>query len=286
MLQNKKNISVSAAKAALAILVTLFILRAIVIYIVFPIFYNVEASSLKFFRPSSIIITMFDLIIPSCLLIIYELYRYTKTSRDRESKLEKEKILSELNFLKAQINPHFLFNVLSTVHALSRNKAPEAADVTMKLSKLMRFMLFDSKGKTINLSEEIKVLEDYIELEKVRFSNKLTVTFVKNIDDETQRVAPLILLPFVENAFKHGSSDSIFNSFVNIILTVKNGALNFEIENSVEDAVQNDKSMQIGLTNIKRQLELIYPDHSLVLERKSKTFFVSLNFNLQNNEKV
>jgi two-component system LytT family sensor kinase len=270
---------------AIAVTVILLLLvRAIVFFIALPKLYGLDMSKGKFFNLSSLTVSLFDLLVPACLLIIYELYRYTLFAKDREMKLEKEKLTSELSFLKAQINPHFLFNVLSTVHALSRNKAPEAADVTMKLSKLMRFMLFETKRKAIAVAEEIKILEDYIELEKVRFSNKLTIRFEKDIDDETRQITPLILLPFVENAFKHGSSESRFHSFVYIKLVINKGMLRFEIENSIEDPIDNNKSTYIGLTNIKRQLELVYPDHELMLQKKEQTFFVALQFKLQPNE--
>lgn len=286
MVSKKKRPFLPVVYFVLAVIGILMLYRAIYFYVVFPVVYGANMSSARFFNLSSLVVILFELLIPIFLLLIYEMYRYTKFSWERERKLEKEKLVSELSFLKAQINPHFLFNVLSTVHALSRSKAPEAADVTMKLSKLMRFMLFEAKRKTINLLEEVKILEDYIELEKVRFSKKLTVTFEKSIDDDTQQIAPLILLPFVENAFKHGSSESRFNSFVNITLTVDNGILGFEVENSVEESAQSSERTRIGLANIKRQLELVYPEHELRLERGDKTFYVSLKFKLQSNEEI
>jgi sensor histidine kinase YesM len=270
----------------LAVTIILLLYRMMMFYFILPVLFGFDMSSARFFNLSSLVITLFELLIPVFLLIIYELYRYTKFSRERERKLEKEKLTSELNFLKAQINPHFLFNVLSTIHALSRTKAPEAADVTMKLSRLIRFMLFDTTRKTITISEEIKILENYIELEQVRFSNKLKVKFKKNIDNDAQQVAPLILLPFVENAFKHGSGESRFNSFVVITLSVNEGILEFSVENSFEESSTRIETTRIGLANIKRQLELLYPEHKLTLEKKDNTFIASLKFKLQGNEDV
>ncbi|HEV7782448.1 MAG TPA: histidine kinase [Chitinophagaceae bacterium] len=267
-------------------LLFLFMLRVLIFYIVFPVFYHADMSSASFFNLSSLVITLFDLVIPACLLMIYELYRFTHLSRERESRLEKEKLVSELSFLKAQINPHFLFNVLSTVHALSRQKAPEAADVTLKLSQLMRFMLYGANREKISVAEETKFLDDYIELEKVRFRNKLTVQFGKNIDDPSQQIAPLILLPFVENAFKYAAGESRMNSHVNIILTVESGTLCFEVENSVETSPHSGSGTGIGLANIKRQLELLYPEHELILEKREHSFFASVKLKLQGHEEV
>ncbi len=284
LITKKQSAVLSVLYATIATVTTLMLYRGLMFYVIFPKIYRVDMSAAHFFHLSSLVISLFDLLVAVFLLIIYELYRYTKSSKERERRLEQEKLLSELNYLKAQINPHFLFNVLSSVHALSRNKAPEAADVTLRLSKLMRFMLFEAKRTTIGITEEIKILEDYIELEKVRFSSKLTVKFEKSIDNEALQIAPLVLLPFVENAFKHGPGESRFQSFVNINLSVNNGMLVFEVKNSVEESYYSDDSTNTGLANIKRRLELIYPGYQLKLEREQNVFLATLKFKLLNHE--
>lgn len=141
---------------------------------------------------------------------------------------------TELQMLRNQINPHFLFNTLNNIYALTRKKSDKAPEVVMKLSELLSFMLYKSRVDTITLQEEIRVLEDYIELERIRYNERLTVSFTKQIDDPSQRIIPLLFLPLVENAFKHGVSESRFDSFVHIDLKLKDGFLNFSIENSVE----------------------------------------------------
>lgn len=272
-------------QCAIACLLTLLLYRAIVYYIVTPHIYHASPPNRRFFNLSVLVFNLFDLLIPVCILLVYEMYRSVRRMKERESALEKEKLRNELSFLKAQINPHFLFNVLSTIHALSRQKAPEAADVTLKLSQLMRFMLYEAKSKRITLAEEVKLLEDFIELERVRFSNKLTIRFNKKIDDATLGIAPLLLLPFVENAFKYSAGESRFTAFVYINLTVQAGLLRFEVENSMEEPLRNSMSTHIGLANIKRQLELTYPDHELICTKKEETFFVSLQIKLAQDEK-
>ncbi|MBK8090224.1 MAG: histidine kinase [Chitinophagaceae bacterium] len=214
------------------------------------------------------------------------MFRYSKSTKEKESKLEKEKLKTELNYLKAQINPHFLFNVLSTVHALTRHQAPEAANVVVKLSQLMRFMLFEARNKQVSIEDEVKVLEDYIELQQIRFKQKLTVNFTKSMDDESQKIAPLILLPFVENAFKHGASESRFQSFIHIQLRVEKEKLNFVVENSYEPAEDVIIKTGIGLANVKRQLELIYPGHILKIEKQENIFKTALTINLTSNEEI
>ena len=117
----------------------------------------------------------------------------------------RKKLETELQFLKSQTNPHFLFNTLNNIYALARKKSDSTADAVMKLSKLLRFMLYESQKKFISITDEIQVLDDFIELEKIRYGEKLQLIFNKSIDNESHPIAPLILLPFVENAFKDQS---------------------------------------------------------------------------------
>ncbi len=268
---------------AAGLISTAFVLllqRSINFYFLFPQVFHYNMKGRQVYNVSAIISTLFDILVPVCLLVIYELYRYTITAKERVIQLEKEKLKSELSFLKAQINPHFLFNVLSTVHALSRHRAPNAANVVIKLSEIMRFMLFEVKNQTITLLEEKKFLEDYIELEKIRFQQKLSVDFITDIDRPLDRIAPMILLPFVENAFKHGAAESRFHSFVHIYIKVKNKNLIFNVENSTELSSPKDYHSGIGLANVRRQLQLLYPGHELKVEERIETFFVSLRLNL------
>ncbi len=286
LISGKKKPYLPVFLAVIAILFAVLLSRAIMLYIALPFIYDIHMKVIRFFNLPGLIFNLFELLAPVCLLIIYELFRYSKSTMDKQSKLEKEKLKTELNYLKAQINPHFLFNVLSTVHALTRHQAPEAANVVVKLSQLMRFMLFEAKNKQVGITDEVKVLEDYIELQQIRFKQKLAVNFTKSVDDETQKIAPLILLPFVENAFKHGASESRFHSFIQIHLRVEKEKLNFIVENSYEPSENVIVKTGIGLANVKRQLELIYPDHILKVEKQESIFKVSLTFNLTTNEEI
>src|SRR5450432_1277722 len=258
----------------------LFLQRVFMFYFVMPQLWHYNTFKLSFYRFYSMVVMLFDMLVPVCLLFIYELYTDSKQRRQREAQLENEKLQSELRFLKSQINPHFLFNVLGTIHALTRNQAPKAADVTIRLSKIMRFMLYEAGCTRISLAEEIRILDDYMALEKIRFSNKLNMTFIKEITDDTLKIAPLILLPFVENAFKHGTAESQFNSAIQIKLVVKGKELLFEVHNSVEQANIVEKEKGIGLTNIRRQLQLLYPHHDLRILHGEKRFSVYLNLQL------
>ncbi len=286
LISGKKKPYLPVLAAAAAILFALFLSRAIMLYISLPYIYDIQLKTIRFFNLPGLIFNLFELLTPVCLLIIYELFRYSKSTREKESKLEKEKLKTELNYLKAQINPHFLFNVLSTVHALTRHQAPEAANVVVKLSQLMRFMLFEARNKQVSIADEVKVLQDYIELQQIRFKQKLEVNFTRHIDDEAQKIAPLILLPFVENAFKHGASESRFQAFIHIHLRIEKEKLTFTVENSYEPAEDVIIKTGIGLANVKRQLELLYPGHILKVEKQERIFKTALTFNLTGNEEI
>lgn len=286
LLLKQRKLAFLIARSLIFILTALLVQRALNYYFTFPEIYRYKMEGTSYFTVSSLVVTLFDMLVPVSLLLIFDLYRFAGAIREKENQMEKEKLLSEMKYLKAQINPHFLFNVLGTVHALSRNKAPEAAKVVVKLSELMRFILYEAKNRTIRIRREIEFLESYIDLEKMRFQSKLELRFEADVNDENLQIAPMILLPFVENAFKHGVSESRHRSFVHIYLNAKNGILEFKVENSVETLAPGSNDRGIGLANVKRQLELIYPEHSLSVLRTPGNYCITLKIILTGNEKI
>jgi two-component system, LytTR family, sensor kinase len=212
--------------------------------------------------------------------------RMQLSGKEREKKMVKEKLETELKFLRNQTNPHFLMNTLNNIYALARKKSDDTAEVVMKLSELLRFMLYESGQNRIALTDEIKVLEDYLELEKMRYNNRLEVSFNRNIDSNAYQITPLLLLPFVENAFKHGVSETRFQSFVHINMHVEKSYLNFTVENSSEANPRNPGTKNIGLYNVRRQLELMYKDFNLDVQNGGSTFKVHLTLNLNENVEI
>ena len=150
----------------------------------------------------------------------------------------------------------------------------------MKLSKLMRFMLYEASSPQILLVDELKLIEDYISLEKLRYADRLSVEYRKKIDNPGQRIAPLLLIHFVENAFKHGAGESRFDSFIVIDVVLENGLLTAAISNTKETDLIPVSAKPIGLDNIKRQLELLYPRHSLTFVNNQSHFSVQLTIHL------
>jgi len=280
-----RNPAVSIIIGLCAFVVAVVLQRLLIVHLVLPDIYHEKTSPDFIFQWKRMISTFLDMIFVVGIVVSIKQFRLSQRSKEKEKSLIKEKLEAELKFLRTQTNPHFLFNTLNNIYALARKKSDETADVVLKLSKLLRFMLYESKKNSITLSEELRVLSDYIELEKIRYNERLTITFSRSIDDETQPIAPLILLPFVENAFKHGASETRFNSFIYIDVQLQKRQLNFTIENSTEDEggviVEN-----IGLSNVRRQLELMYPEHRLDIKACDKIFKVNLTINLQRHEAV
>jgi two-component system, LytTR family, sensor kinase len=199
--------------------------------------------------------------------IIRHVYDY-RALKGAAQQLRIEKQQSELNYLKSQTNPHFLFNTLNNIYSLARDKSDLAPESVLRLSQILRFMLYETGGAYIAIEQELKIINDYIALEKLRYDESLRVTFSYTIEDMKQAVPPLLLIPLVENAFKHGVSEARAHPFVDIHLDVLNRILTFVVINSNE-AFPDGGSVkeQIGLSNLRRQLELLYTDYSLSVQQ-------------------
>ncbi len=198
--------------------------------------------------------------------------------------LEKSSMQSELKFLKSQINPHFLFNTLNNLYALTLKKSDNAPEIVIKLSEMMRYMLYECNEKRVPLQKEIKYIQNYLDLEKLRQGDRTDITFACKGDIGDQRIAPLMFIPFLENSFKHGANSRIDNGYVHIDIDVKQYKLNFKIINSKPPPVPNPgvrKVGGIGLMNVERRLNLIYPNaYKLDIENGPNEYCVNLQLDL------
>lgn len=176
---------------------------------------------------------------------------------------EKEKLQNqmELNYLKAQVNPHFLFNSLNSIYSLSRQQSLETPDVVMQLSELMRYQLESSKKDTVLLKEELEFLENYLLLEEKRLSKRCDVEFSIEGDLSGLRIAPMLLIPFVENAIKHGAQSTNEQSAIDVIISIKGTSFKFYVENTKPKLLNLSKREGFGLENVKRRLKLLYRDN-------------------------
>jgi two-component system LytT family sensor kinase len=254
-------------------------------YYINPAFYGIRedpSTSLVLYAW----IATWDICSIAAIAVIIKFLRMQFQSREKERALLKEKLETELKFLRNQTNPHFLFNTLNNIYALALRKSDETPGFVLKLSKLLHFMLYGSGKTSITIGDEMKILDDYIELEKIRYDNRLEIVFCREIDDEQEKIAPLLLLSFVENAFKHGASESRFKSYIHIDVKMRSGRLNFAIENTREVCDKAAHNGNIGLANAKRQIELLYTDYTLDVEDKKELFKVNLQINLHSHGKI
>ena len=255
-------------------------------YILYAIVYGGAIADGNTFGIANVIVATMDIGFIAGLAATIKFVRIQLAGKEREKSLIKEKLGAELKFLRNQTNPHFLLNTLNNIYGLARKKSDDTAEVVMKLSELLRFILYESSNNLITLAEEIKVIEDYLELEMIRYSDRLSVSFNKSLDGSGYRITPLLLLPFVENAFKHGISETRFESFIQIDISVKNGQLRFCIENTKDNDQHSSNGASIGLVNVKRQLELSYKDYDLKVLNEDNLFTVNLFLNLESHVEI
>lgn len=248
-------------------------------YIIYPYIYGVT-ETLDGKYPSGFINgyvafnSFMDLIFMVGLIFGVEITRQKNLLKEQISQLKSEKLDQELTMLKAQINPHFLFNTLNNIYGMALKKADETPDVILQLSKIMRYNIYEAAEKSISIAKDIENIKDFIQIQKIRHRH-LIINFTEDIDHPSQEISPLILIQFVENAFKHGVSESLGEAFITIDIRLKNGILTYFIENSKEE-ILHTHSTKIGQKNIRRQLELLYPQHTLSVEDQSGRYIVTL----------
>ncbi|MEM7297513.1 MAG: histidine kinase [Bacteroidota bacterium] len=199
--------------------------------------------------------------------------------------LEKERIQSETRFLQSQLSPHVLFNNLNNIYSFALHQSEKTPELILKLADIMRYMLYETKEQLVPLEKELEYLDSYIELQLLQLENRGEVNFEKKGDAKGRQIAPMMLISFVENCFKHASAGSIDDLRIVIQLEVTENSINLYAENSYAPTAEDDESQLqeggIGLTNIKRRLELLYPDqHDLIIKELSNRYIVNLSIDL------
>jgi hypothetical protein len=228
---------------------------------------------------------IYDNVIPHFFLVIAGaafklMYDYSMIQK-RLVEMAKEKAEAELSFLKSQINPHFLFNSLNSVYFLINKENPEAREALHKFSDMLRYQLYEVKGTRIPIEKELGYLKDYVDLQKLRKDENYSVEFNCSPEVSGFSIEPLLLIPFVENAFKHLSHKTGSTNFVKLDMTRSNGQFNFTIENSKEAERTTELHGGIGLNNVKRRLELLYPEkHELRINNREDIYKVDLKLKI------
>jgi LytS/YehU family sensor histidine kinase len=226
----------------------------------------------------------------SAIAAALKMMRYAFLQERREKQNKSLKTLAELELLKAQIHPHFLFNTLNNLFAHTLKKSPDSPRIVLKLSDLLRFMVYESREESIALEKEINLLTDYIDLEKLRYGKDLDVSVDISGDIKGKRIRPLLLMPLIENSFKHGTSQQLDQKWISMNLHVDGNTMEFKLANSRDKDQPGNfipgKNKGIGLVNVQRRLELLYPGmHEFRLSSEKDRFHVFLKLKL-NGETV
>jgi sensor histidine kinase YesM len=261
--------------------------RAIFYYIVLPRFYPEyieRVYKLGFFYPPELIAFTISLLsviaFVAAITFITEWYDHEKSKQQ----LVKEKLESELKFLKSQIHPHFLFNMLNNLYALTLKKSDLAPAMILKISSLLDYMLHEAMAPSVTLQREIEVLRDYIELEKIRYGDRINMEVDIRGEFNERRIAPLLLLPFLENCFKHGASEALDNPWISLKIRTTGSLFEMRLINSVSrllDGRSRETGEGIGFVNVRRRLELLYGDGFMLdIRTGEEEYGVSLDVHL------
>ncbi|WP_317042105.1 sensor histidine kinase [Salegentibacter holothuriorum] len=211
----------------------------------------------------------------------------------RAAKLEKTQLETELRFLRSQISPHFFFNTLNNIYSLSLSKSNKTPETILKLSELMRYLLYETKPNSQPLDKEINCIKNYLDLEKIRYGEKLSLDLKVEGNTANKKITPMLLIPFIENAFKHGANKSIKAVFIKIELIIKGDILYFRASNSLPKPEETKTYLQkgledkqqggIGIENVKKRLSLCYnkTDYELKITKDETEFLVDLKLKLE-----
>ncbi|MCB4797731.1 sensor histidine kinase [Neotamlana laminarinivorans] len=232
--------------------------------------------------PTHVLIQVLILSISYLFATAIEVFIYLK-DRERETMEAKNVNLdNELKLLKSQINPHFLFNALNNIYALSAIDANRTQQSITYLSDMLRYVLYECENDFVPIKKEITYIENYLQLFSLKSSKKHPIHKHFNVENNDLKIAPMLFIPFIENALKHGNIEKIKDVFINIKLEAKNNVVNFEIENSKPKTVaQKDSVGGIGIENVKKRLHILYPKkHKLVITETETVFKINLNLEL------
>ena len=229
-------------------------------------------------RRGALMRMIFQLLFYAAIGTSYRLISDRMKEGEQVKEQENERLKSELSFLRSQISPHFMFNVLNSVVSLSRRKPEMVEPVVVKLSELMRYMIYETNDSIVPISKELVYLESYIDLQKIRFGDDIQIDFKYELGPKSSHIEPMVLIPFVENAFKHGVG-FIENPTIEIELKDSKTELYFRVANKKGTTMNEtkDESSGIGLANVKRRLELLYPtNHLLEVNDSGSDFIITL----------
>jgi sensor histidine kinase YesM len=263
-------------------MITLGLFQRVIVYYVL-IGWNSVYLDLPFGNPYEIMHLIIDINTVMVIPLGVRLLRIFYHERVEATELAKSKFEAELQFLKNQVQPHFLFNTLNTLYGLILKRSDKAGEVVLKLSDLMRYLLYETSTEKVSLEKEIDHIKNYISLEKLRYGDRVETSFTIQGGIKNRFIAPMLLLHFIENSFKHGVANSLDNAWITIDFIAKKDSYHLRVENSKPPVAgyQHTNASEVfsgvGLQNVKRRLDLLYKEnYSLEIENHSETYIVLL----------
>ncbi len=273
LLKNKQKKFI--AFAFVAIVMFFYVQLLLTLFLVVKLLY---AEQRLFPEMIDVMMLFFNMFFVVFVAIAIKFYKRWSEKDYREQKVQKEKVEAELQMLKTQINPHFLFNTLNSIYVLAMKKSEQTANIVMKLSDILDYILYRINAPQIAIFNEIRIVENYIELEKIRFTNRVNLSFASNITSKDLQIPPMLIIPFVENAFKHGVAKSMKKSWIKIVIEETGEMLNIEVSNSKSQNPVKSKTGGIGLVNVKKRLDLLFNDYyKLAISEKDNRYEVFLS---------
>ena len=239
-----------------------------------------EAFNFKNFMDYNMLPFYFETGLIIFIALSIKLFKERNREQEEKNQLEKQKLQAELTALKSQLNAHFLFNTLNNLYGLAKKKSDHTAEGILKLSEMLHFVLYDCSSDSYPIQKELDFINNYIELEKLRYGKRLRIEMIEELDHSEFKIAPLLLFPFIENSFKHGASKKAKEVWIKIRIATKPLSLVLEVENNryLDQALRSQRSGGVGLENVQKRLDIHYPkQHTLSIRSDDSSFSVHLH---------
>ena len=272
----------AALQVGLVLVVGVFLLRIFVLNSVYPLYFPNVENILVPNDLSKLVSPLLDLIIVTTLAVVMKLLKDREKQEIDRLGREKSNVQNELQLLKSQLHPHFLFNTLNGLYAQILNNPEVAAETVIKLSDLLRFIIYEARKTLVNLVEDLDCIKNYIALERLRYGSKLQFTFLISGTAVNKKIPPLLLLPFIENSFKHGIANAHNACWIKCRIDVSEDILEMDLQNSIAPNIEEEKDTKgIGILNVKRRLKYNYQERfSLTTEKSEDSYHVNLKIPL------
>lgn len=285
LLYKRKYVEFGVA-SALSMFLGGFFQRLLVYFSPIP-FLGLSNPNTALFDPTEILNHIINITSVMIIPVVIKLHSHQLDNEKKIFALSQQKTKAELLFLRNQIQPHFFFNVLNDLYAMALKKSDKTPDMILKLSDLMRYVLKESTEDFVPLEKELNYIQNYIDLEKMRYGKRIKVNVNYQGDFQKYKIVPLLLLPFVENAFKHSTTNDVAGEWINIDFSLMENQFTLFVENSYDAEIEINKNISsgIGIKNVRERLNILYPDKHFLEYKKSANLYISkLSIYLQNNE--